>query len=78
MDTQPKNDAVPTAQVAEDGRQTQPPLPTRRHKDHYEPETDKERKLDRRINLKFDFFVSAPISLGFTLIASKSPDSFAL
>lgn len=48
-----------------------PALSTRRHKDHYEPETERERQLDWKVDMKFDFFVTAPLSLGFTLIASK-------
>lgn len=74
MNTEYKND-FPTAQAAEYGGQPRPMLSTRRYKDHYEPETEKESQLDWKTDMKFDFFVAAPLSLGFTLIASKSPVS---
>lgn len=73
MDTEAKNGSVPTAQMVERAPLPRPALPTRRHKDHYEPETERESQLDWKIDMKFDFFVTAPLSLGFTLIASKSP-----
>lgn len=73
MDIQPKNDnGEPIAQVSEDTGRPEAPVSRRIVKDHYEPENDRERRLDRRINTKFDLFVSAPLSFGFTLIASKS------
>lgn len=75
MDAKAKNDGVPTVQMVEHAPLPRPALSTRRHKDHYEPETERERQLDWKIDMKFDFFVTAPLSLGFTLIASKSPVS---
>ena len=37
---------------------------------HYEPCTDEERTLDRKINLKLDFCVTAILSWSFILCAS--------
>lgn len=46
----------------------------------YEPRTDEERALDRKINLKLDLCVVLILSVGFVLCGSKSEiaSSFAL
>jgi hypothetical protein len=39
---------------------------------HYEPITEEEKALDRKINLKLDVFVTLILSVGFILCGSKS------
>ena len=41
------------------------PAPVRSTVAHYEPFTEEERALDRRVNLKFDLCVIVFLSLGF-------------
>ena len=39
---------------------------------HYEPVTEEEKALDRKINLKLDVFVTLILSIGFILCGSES------
>jgi hypothetical protein len=39
---------------------------------HYEPITEEEKALDRKINFKLDFLVTSILSIGFILCGSKS------
>lgn len=39
---------------------------------HYEPVTEEEKALDRKINLKLDVFVTLILSVGFILCGSES------
>ena len=55
--------------VDDAGRSPHPEAPVTPH--HYEPTTDEERSLDRRINMKLDLCVVTILSVGFILCGSK-------
>lgn len=63
--------------VAEVEIAKQEPAPVRSTVAHYEPVTEEEKALDRRVNLKFDLCVIVFLSLGFivSLLRAVSPAS---
>ena len=65
-----KNESIPSSETLREGRIL---AVGRRVTGRYEPENETEKGLDFWINLKLDFLVVLPLSLGFMFIASRSP-----